>query len=171
MIDETRNHSKEDSRLKFYVGDCSKPLGMGTFDVIFANWFLNYASNTEGQLAMWKNIHAHLRPGSRCIGITPKLELLKGPFPKGYRFGVMLDVVEEVMDGVRYMVSVDNSLQFEDYMLRKDVYESCAREAGLGQIEWLPPVDPKIPGLDFDLLLRNMVSMHFQVWRPLEGEA
>lgn len=172
MIDEARNHSKEDSRLEFYVGDCSKPLGVGTFDVILANWFLNYASNAEEQLTMWKNIHAHLKPGGRCIGITPNLELLKGPFPKGYRFGVALDVVGEVEDGVKYMVSVDNPpFQFENYMLRKDVYEACARGAGLGQIEWLSAVDPKIPGLDFELLSRNMVSMYFQVWRPLEGEA
>jgi hypothetical protein len=69
MIEAACRECEGDSRMEFYVADCSKPLNVGQFDIIFAFWFLDYAANAGEQVEMWRNVFANLKPGGRCIGL------------------------------------------------------------------------------------------------------
>ncbi|KAF7158087.1 hypothetical protein CNMCM5623_002599 [Aspergillus felis] len=170
MIEAACRESEGDSRMEFYVADCSKPLNVGQFDIIFAFWFLDYAANAGEQVEMWRNIFANLKPGGRCIGITTNFDMLERPFPKGSQFGLEWKVLKHVPGGVKFKVSVAVSPPFdiEAYMLSKEVYEASAREAGFSLLEWLDPIDPKNPRIDFEPMARNMPSRYFQAWRAVE---
>ncbi|KAJ5606118.1 S-adenosyl-L-methionine-dependent methyltransferase [Penicillium lagena] len=166
MIQAARRQFESDSRFEFYTADCSKPINMGKFDVVFACWLLNYASSVEEQLAMWQNILDHLKPGGRCIGVVPNFDMLEAPFPSGYQWGIEAKVLKHVRGGVKLQFTADicPHFTFECYMLQRGVYEYCSRKVGLTDIEWLDPIDPKDPRINFKALSRNMNSRCFQVW-------
>ncbi|OCL08251.1 S-adenosyl-L-methionine-dependent methyltransferase [Glonium stellatum] len=78
VVEGAQEALKGDSRFEFRVADCSKPLQVwieedGTFDVIFAGYFLNYASREEDLLGVWHNIYANLKPGGRFVSITTNI--------------------------------------------------------------------------------------------------
>ncbi|KIX99321.1 uncharacterized protein Z520_04897 [Fonsecaea multimorphosa CBS 102226] len=76
-------------RLKFAVGDATKPLpreifsddpnntspssssSSNKFDVVLGAWLLNYAPSTQAMTDMFANISASLRPGGHFVGVTP----------------------------------------------------------------------------------------------------
>ncbi|KAL6239632.1 hypothetical protein BDW75DRAFT_197898 [Aspergillus navahoensis] len=163
-------------RLQFHVADCCKPLPVaGDFDVVFAMWFLNYASTAETQTAMWRNIFTHLKPGGRCIGIIPNFNRFKTPEGEGEdddgeRFGSRMQVVHTVPGGVKYRCSlaVNPPVSFEGYLLSREIYETCARSAGFVSVQWLDPVDPGVPGLDFAAIPRHLLCQVFEARRALE---
>ncbi|KAJ5876030.1 S-adenosyl-L-methionine-dependent methyltransferase [Penicillium soppii] len=167
MIQAASRQFEGDSRFEFYTADCSKPIHMGKFDIVFACWLLNYASSAEEQLAMWQNIFAHLKPGGRCIGVVPNFDMLETPFPSGYQWGIEAKVLKHVPGGVKLQFTADNCshFTFECYMLQRAVYESCSRKAGFTDMEWLDPIDPKDPRINFEALSRTMNSRYFQAWR------
>jgi hypothetical protein len=119
---------------------------------------------------MWRNVFANLKPGGRCIGITTNFDMLEHPFPKGHQFGLEWKILKHVPGGVKFKMSAAVSPPFdiEAYMLSKEVYESSAREAGFSLLEWLDPIDPKDPRIDFKTMSRNMPSKYFQAWRAVE---
>lgn len=166
MIEAAQREFQGDDRFEFHVADCCKPLHVGTFDVVFAMWFLNYAATAEKQLAMWQNMYAHVKPGGRCIGIIPNFNRFNEQPPEG-QFGSHMEVIQHVRDGVKYKCSldVDPPISFEGYLLRRDVYESCAQKAGFVDLQWLEPIDPKDPQLDFSDLPRNMLCQVFEARR------
>lgn len=166
MIEAAQRELGHDDRFEFRAADCCKPLDVGTFDTLFAMWFLNYAASAEEQLTMWQNMFAHVKPGGRCIGIVPNFNRFNEESPKG-QLGSRMEVVEHVPDGVKYRVSfdVDPPVSFEGYLLRRDVFESCAQKAGFVDLKWLDPVDPKDPQLDFSALPRHMLCQVFEARR------
>lgn len=169
MIEAARRELGDDPRVEFRVADCCKPLGdVGTFDIVFAMWFLNYAANSEEQLAMWQNIFAHVKPGGRCIGITSSFDGLNQSYPKS-QFGSRIEVIGHVPEGIlrRYTKDTDPPISFESYLLRRDVYESCAQKAGFVDLQWLDPVDPRDPQIDFNAIPRRMLAQVFEARRAV----
>ncbi|TGO27393.1 hypothetical protein BPAE_0042g00050 [Botrytis paeoniae] len=162
-------------KLDFHVADCSKPLeNLGEkFNLVLAVWLLNYASDKQELLAMWRNIFAHLVPGGRCVGIVPNFESLRSGSVRESRYGVTRNILYRVDGGAKVQISVhgqdgkekENPLVFEAYIWERELYEECAREAGMGELKWVEFVDPLVEGLDFKGFLK---MPHFQCFVALK---
>ena len=148
MIKAARQGLQEgtQSRVRFEVRDCSKPVRIerSDFDLIFAGWFLNYASNFETMVQMWKNIHDNLIPGGRFIGITPNTHCpMFEPVDDGY--GMVCVPIETVGKGWKCRLTAQTEqevVQFENYHFMHDFYEQAAAEAGIVDLTWHPVVPP-----------------------------
>lgn len=106
-----------------------------------------------------------MKSGGRCIGIIPNFSRFDEEAPEG-QLGSM-KVIEHVSDGVKYLytLDVDPPISFEGYLLRRDVYESCAQKTGFASLQWLDPIDPKDPRLNFDALPRHRLCQPFEARR------
>jgi hypothetical protein len=78
--------------------------------------------------------------------------------------------LKHVLGGVKFKISavVSPPFNIKAYLLSKEVYESSAQEAGFTLLEWLDPIDPKDPRIEFKTMSRNMPSKYFQAWRVVE---
>ncbi|OAL37881.1 hypothetical protein AYO20_02714 [Fonsecaea nubica] len=173
-----------DGRLKFVVGDATKPLPLallsaddgdddsrgsagsgdsgGSFDIVLGAWLLNYASSTADMASMFANIAAALRPGGRFVGITPHPAADLDAFAAAHatpaaqatmrRFGVSVAYLSPPLaSGEGYHTRITAHVQpvdisFDNFHLRREVYEDAARRAGMrGPITWrtvrLPKTD------------------------------
>ncbi|KAH7386047.1 S-adenosyl-L-methionine-dependent methyltransferase [Pyrenochaeta sp. MPI-SDFR-AT-0127] len=69
--------SPEKSRIRWFLGDGSKPLEnqgvdilpMGQYDLTMANWIFDHAYTEKDLRGMWENIAKSLRPGGKFIGV------------------------------------------------------------------------------------------------------
>lgn len=119
------------------------------------------------QLAMWQNIFAHVKPGGRCLGIISGFDGFNRP-PSKNQFGTRVEVIQNVPEGVLRRFSKDDPpMSFETYLLRRDVYESCAQKAGFADLQWLDPVDPWDPQVDFNAIPRYMLGQVFEAQRAI----
>lgn len=150
MVDQARalNESKH---ADFIVANCDKPTAFpgGPFDIVFGAWFLNYAADKFAMVEMYRNILLNLKPGGHLVAVTPpptndpgayiarECQLRPWPTASG---GLYTTINKEVADGLYAHYHADTpagDLDFDTYHLRKDVWESAAREAGFdGHIEW-----------------------------------
>lgn len=162
MVAEARQLSSCNGRIDFRVADCSRPLDVGKFDLVLAAFLLNYAGTEDELLTMWQNIAGNLKPGGRCIGLIPNRDLLQ-LLPSEHRGVYMLEVVEHVKRGVKCRISVSGPAEFsfETFMLDPELYEKCARDAGIHGFQWMPPVNPNDPQVDFEGFLR---CPHFRLF-------
>ncbi|KAL8952311.1 MAG: hypothetical protein Q9222_001763 [Ikaeria aurantiellina] len=134
----------------FHVGDCSKPTMYegGPFDIVTGCWFINYAATKEEVVDMFRNIAMNLKDGGRFVGITPPptedpLALLEarkawydGWIEHPLLTGVKAEAKGSVKDGVIVHVMA-KGLTFDNYHLKKSVYEQAAKGGGMkGAIVW-----------------------------------
>lgn len=98
---------------------------------------------------MYRNIAVNLKDGGRFVGVTvppaqdptasADAEVKARPLPQGSGRLIYTDV-KDVEDGIYLHVHADTpvgNVDFDCYHLKKDVYESAARTAGLnGPLEW-----------------------------------
>ncbi|KAL4894433.1 S-adenosyl-L-methionine-dependent methyltransferase [Aspergillus ambiguus] len=147
MVENARTQSQGDARLQFLVADCSQPLQQGQSDLILASWLLNYASNSDELLTMWRNIFNNLKPGSRFVGVLPNYRLLEPPMRPvvdagDYRYGgvgiTVLDHDNET-SGTRVQTTFHTAtpVNFTSYMLPKSSHEKCAKLAGMQSLRWV----------------------------------
>jgi ubiquinone/menaquinone biosynthesis C-methylase UbiE len=151
MVEGARKAAKAanvEGKAKFLVGDCSKPVAFegGPFDLVVAAWLLNYAPNRKEMTDMFECIRMNLKEGAVFVGITqPPAEDLKreaelsraDPWRK---YGVSLLYKKEIEDGYKTRVVghvAPETVEFDNYYLRKSVYEESARAGGMqGRIVW-----------------------------------
>lgn len=143
---DTAKHSVD-----FTLADCSKPTRYagGPFDVVFGAWLLNYAPDRAGLVDMFRNIEMNLADGGHFVSITVppaddptasvEAEYRVRPPPAGSG-GLVYWKTRDVEDGIYFHVhgkTEVGDVDFDCYHLRKGVYESAAREAGLrGELRW-----------------------------------
>jgi SAM-dependent methyltransferase len=148
MIDEARRSGKD---VSFIQADCSIPKAYdgSPFDVVFGAWLLNYAPNRAGLVNMFRNIAMNLKDGGRFVSITvpPSSNPIDSmnaegnarPMPAGSGY-LVYNHIKNVEDGIYFHVHGDTpvgDLDFDNYHLRKELYEEAAREAGFkGKLEW-----------------------------------
>ena len=132
----------------FYVGDLSQPnlkVEGRPFDIVIGSWLLNYAETSEAMLEMWRNIAANLRPGGRFVGIAPVPQsdpaiVYNDSYAFDQKYGVTSSILNEVEDGFKVHVvglTHPQEVHFDCFHLRKEIYETTAREAGMrGKLEW-----------------------------------
>lgn len=119
------------------------------FDLVFAAWLLNYAPDHASLINMFRNIAINLKEGGHFIGVTVppsnspissmNAEAESRPPPLGSGL-LNYRLIEHVKDGIFFQCYGNTPLgdvKFDNYHLKKDVFESAAREAGLnGKLEW-----------------------------------
>lgn len=160
MIEDAKSRitDGERGRLEFVVGNVSNGLdlsnSLGTFDVLLGTWLLNYASTSKEMEGMWRSVVANLKPGGLFVGLTipPPLgsrEELDRAFKNEWApFGTDGDVTGDVDDGFVVHIRLgipgaEEKVEFDNYYLRNEVFESSCKNAGMsGGLEWLPLVLP-----------------------------
>ncbi|OBT47163.1 hypothetical protein VE00_03377 [Pseudogymnoascus sp. WSF 3629] len=154
MMDKARSVGEEmgvGDKVSFIQADCSVPKVYegGKFDIVFGAWLLNYASDREELVQMFRNVAVNLKRGGKFVSITVppsenpidslNAEATARPEPEGSGY-LMYKHIKDVEDGILFGVHGETpvgKLYFECYHLRKEVYEEAAREAGLkGTLEW-----------------------------------
>ncbi|KAL8866617.1 MAG: hypothetical protein Q9174_006193 [Haloplaca sp. 1 TL-2023] len=145
-----------DDQITFHVGDCSQPKRFdgGPFDIVFGAWLLNYASSAQVLKAMFSNICLNLKDGGRFFGITnhptndPAAHTEAAlKIDKLFYKNVTVEQTVTIDDGISAHLTAKfdaGMIEFDVYHLRKSVYESAARAAGLeDELIWRPPTLPK----------------------------
>jgi ubiquinone/menaquinone biosynthesis C-methylase UbiE len=130
--------------MRFFEADVAKPLTHlplreDGYDVVMANWVLDYAETPDLLEAMSRNTVGHLKSGGLFVGIR-----VANPHSKNLKtgkYGVMLKRLEPIPGGVKYTVQVlDPPLEIEAAAL--DVFCSGSHEvyekAGLTDVEIIP---------------------------------
>lgn len=165
MLEEARRQGNllndEISRnkpIRFLEADCSIPAPYyledhqndgRPFDLVFAAWLLNYAPDRASLVNMFRNIAINLKEGGYFVGVTvppshDPIALVKNtsaarPPPAGsgtFNFAVNNEVEDGIFLRV-YGFTPAGDYHFDCYFLKRDLYESAAREAGLkGNFEW-----------------------------------
>ena len=144
-------------KMNFHVGDATKPLphevtSQGPFDIVLGAWLLNYAESTQVMLTMFRNISSALKPGGIFVAIIPPPALDLDDFAKQHttaeakaqmkHFGVSIEYLSPLETGEGYNVRVTGHTQpieikFENFHLRREVYERAARRGAMGgDVEW-----------------------------------
>ncbi|KAL8825020.1 MAG: hypothetical protein Q9170_007960 [Blastenia crenularia] len=142
--------------MHFLVADCSIPrqLAEGPFDVCFGGWLLNYAPDKAALVRMFQNICINLKEGGRFFGVTPyPTEDPRGLVERAFKARPLfwdqlwVEATGDVENGVSTRVTADikpEKVQFDNYYLKRSVYEEAAREACLmGKLTWKPIVFPE----------------------------
>lgn len=148
MINQAQSLGKD---VSFIQADCSVPKAYdgGPFDVVFAAWLLNYAKDRDELISMFRNISTNLKDGGRFVSITVppssnpmesmNAEINARPMPAGSGY-LIYNHIRDVKDGIYFRVHGETpvgELNFNNYHLKKELYEEAAREAGLkGKLEW-----------------------------------
>ncbi|KAL5326058.1 hypothetical protein ACEPPN_007196 [Leptodophora sp. 'Broadleaf-Isolate-01'] len=138
-------------KVSLIQADCSIPTPYpgSPFDIVFGAWLLNYAPDRSSLVKMFANISLNLKPGGHFISVTVppssnpidsiNAEINARPMPAGSGY-LIYQPIRGVEDGVFFNVHGETpvgDLDFECFHLRREVYESAAREAGLlGELRW-----------------------------------
>jgi ubiquinone/menaquinone biosynthesis C-methylase UbiE len=133
--------------IDYYVADCSKPIEAlkgeeGTFDLVLGNWLLNYATSFDEIVGMWSNIALYLKPGGKFIGAFTGFN----PNAKGLttgKYGARGKVTEHIADGkgvrVGLTFATEPPVEFDVFILEKQMYIDAAEKVGLGEIDFQAP--------------------------------
>jgi ubiquinone/menaquinone biosynthesis C-methylase UbiE len=148
-----------EERLRFVAADATREglvVQGAPFDVVTAAWLLNYAEDFEALERMWMNVGRQLKPGGVFVGLLPPplltnrlfegdlLEAVLGPDGVWGRYGTGGKVLGKTSTGYKVEIRLgmvgqddDNTVNFENYHIRKDVLEDSLRRTGLfGALEW-----------------------------------
>lgn len=156
MIEENRRQGGVDpspnSRpIEYIVADCSKPTRYpgGPFDLVFGAWLLNYAPDHTDLVQMFRNIALNLESGGHFVSVTTppaqdpiaslNAEFNARPPPEGSG-GLVYYHLKDVKYGIYFKCfgsTPVGDVDFDNYHLRRDVYEAAARESGMrGELQW-----------------------------------
>ncbi|KAL9001076.1 MAG: hypothetical protein Q9188_005534 [Gyalolechia gomerana] len=189
MVEAAKAASSSD-KVRFVVADCSIPTKFdgGPFDIVFGGWFLNYAPSGAALANMFRNIDMNLKKGGRFFGVTSyptqdprrfnEIALEKKPL---FWNRIFVEPTMDVEDGVSTRVTADiepEKVQFDNYHLRRGVFEQAARDGGMdGQLLWKPTIFPEDDSQFFDArenveeeLATYMEMPHFAVLVVEKGQ-
>jgi hypothetical protein len=166
--------------LDFIVGDVSNGLDLsnshGSFVVVVGTWLLNYASNLKEMEGMWRSVVANLKPGGLFVGLTIPPPLgSRHELDRAFRddwapFGTDGHVTDNADEGfvvhIRLgMPGAEKSVEFDNYYLQNEVFESSCRNAGMGGgLEWMPLVLDRLKEkFPFGYWNRLVLNPHFRI--------
>lgn len=170
-----------DKKITFQVGDCTQPLKLGLsdaggpFSIVTGAWLLNYASSQAFMTEMWRNVAQNLADGGVFVGITPYPAMDLDAFAAAFaadadataqtNYGATVQYTSPTASGDGYATKVTVHTEpvevvFENFHLRRDVYERSAREGGMmGQVVW---IEPRLPSTDDES--RALYSVDLAWW-------
>lgn len=158
MVDVAKEMlSREDKyadKVSFRVGDAlslGKLDGEEPFDIAIGLWLFNYASGLDEMTRMFASISANLKSGGVCIGLTPSPaedidDLIKQSMEAQESisevFPIRVKYYERLESGLGWKSEVSNTtggdiVSFKTFHLKMSVYETAARNGGLGgKLTW-----------------------------------
>lgn len=127
--------------VRYEVGDVAqlRPLERG-YDIAAAVQLLNYAQSRAELERMCRNVHRSLVPGGEFFVLAqspdyrPDVQTLE-------KYGFRCEPTgEEIETGPRFRVTalLDPPISIVSTALRREVYETCLRAAGFGELTWVP---------------------------------
>ncbi|MDF3144490.1 MULTISPECIES: class I SAM-dependent methyltransferase [unclassified Streptomyces] len=127
--------------VRYEVGDVSelRPLERH-FDLAIGVQLLNYSRDMEDLERMCRNVHRSLVPGAEFFVLAqspdyqPDAQSLE-------KYGFRCEPTgEEIETGPRFRVTalLDPPISIVSTALRREVYETCLRAAGFGEVTWVP---------------------------------
>ncbi|MFE0652367.1 class I SAM-dependent methyltransferase [Streptomyces sp. NPDC059534] len=127
--------------VRYEVGDAAelRPLGR-RFDVAVAVQLLNYADDVAGMERMCRNVHRNLAPGAELFLFNQSPDYdFDGPSLAKYGFVTELTGEKaEAGPRVRTTALLDPPVTIVSTFPRREVYETCLRAAGFGELTWVP---------------------------------
>jgi ubiquinone/menaquinone biosynthesis C-methylase UbiE len=139
--------------IDYYVADCSKPIDVlkgqeGSFDLVLGNWLLNYATSFDEIVGMWSNIALYLKPGGKFIGAFTGFDSSARGLVTG-KYGARGKVTERIAEGkgvrVGLTFATEPPVEFDVFILEKQMYIDAAQKAGLGDIDFQGPSFECVP--------------------------
>lgn len=141
--------------LHFGIADCSILQSLPaadneSYDVVFSAWFLNYAGSETELTNMFRVIESQMKPGGRFVGLTTDAHDSDMHVSKPNFYGLDIEVLDPAyvapdtgkVVGIKARVKVGKGgFEFDCFQFREEVYERCAKEAGL-EIKWREVVVP-----------------------------
>lgn len=132
----------------FHTADCSKPLdSVGLkpegYDVVLGFWLLNQCPSSVEMRGMWDNVAAYLKPGGRFVGIIENHDIVHPIGMQSFKYGAQETKVTELENGQGWTDHVEfrtePKVELDGFRLRKEILESEAKNAGLGEITYHAP--------------------------------
>ncbi|MCY0935081.1 class I SAM-dependent methyltransferase [Streptomyces sp. H34-S4] len=127
--------------VRYEVGDAAELRSFEEpFDIGLAVQLLNYASDVATTERMCRNAHRSLKPGAEFFLLNQSPDFrFDGPTPEKYGFRSVL-TGEEVETGVQVRTTalLDPPVSFVANLPRREVYETCLKAAGFGELTWIP---------------------------------
>jgi toxoflavin synthase len=131
-----------------HTADCSKPLdGLGlepgSFDIVLGIWLLNQCHSVAELAGMWGNIARYLKPGGSFVGVIENHDIVHPVSVRSFKYGAMESKVTEFENGKGWSVHVafetKPKIEIDGFRYRKDIFETEARNAGMGEITYHSP--------------------------------
>lgn len=132
----------------FHTADCSKPLdNLGLepqgYDVVLGFWLLNQCPSSIEMRGMWDNIATYLKPGGKFVGIVENHDIVHPIGMQSFKYGAMETKVSELENGQGWTDHVEfqtePKVELDGLRLRKEILESEAENAGMGEIIYHAP--------------------------------
>lgn len=132
----------------FHTADCSDPLdelGLepGSFDVVLGVWLLNQCPSAAELGGMWANIATYLKPGGSFVGITENHDTVHPVGVQSFKYGAKESNITELENGQGWSVHIEfqtqPKIEIDGFRLKKELFESEAKKAGMSGITYLAP--------------------------------
>lgn len=126
--------------IEFVAGDV-RGLDLGEqFDLVFAAWLLNYASNARELLEMCEAIARHLKPGCRFVTVNNNPDYSgDDDTMRKYQFTRQApDPVDGAETGWTFYLD-DGPFSITNYYLSRATHEQAMADAGLREVTWYRP--------------------------------
>lgn len=69
MAEKMSSQNEKYAKIKYLVRDCTQPLGLGQFDVVFSKHLLNYANSIETLKNMTRTMFDATKPGMNLFNL------------------------------------------------------------------------------------------------------
>ncbi|MFN7731763.1 MAG: class I SAM-dependent methyltransferase [Pirellula sp.] len=143
MIDLAREQElSEGLGIEYRVGDARAIDYEASFDLVFAAYLLNYASDAGELRAMCQAIARSLKPGGRFVTVNNNPDDPISNFEAGRGYGYSKRLEGSLEEGSPILWSLhlaDKTIEVTNYYLKKSTLESALDAAGLGTIRWHVP--------------------------------
>ena len=141
------------SRMRFLAKDCSEPIDLGLFDLVFSMHFLNYAESKQKLSQMVRTMFEATRPGGDCIGLIVSPFMKPSDYSMLYKYGVEFDLRNgRDLNTKLYNGEVGRSEilnEFNTYLWEPIVHEESFSRAGFKEFEWVSlQIDPNYDDSD-----------------------
>jgi SAM-dependent methyltransferase len=129
------------NKIKYLVRDCSQPIGLGQFDLVFSLHLLTHASTKDILLNMIKCMFDSTKAGGLCAGIMVNPFSLEEHFPKWYKYGLEYarksshELVVKLYDGdVRDGKFL---IELNDFNWPPELYAEYFQASGFENFQWI----------------------------------
>lgn len=140
MIDVCKQNTTLGDHVQLHVADCSESLNSlglepDSFNLVLGMWLLNYAESAERMQKFWNNIALYLAKDGVFVGIIQNQDTIHPSSVHDFKYGARETAVTPLpsQEGYKMHIEFDTvpKVEFDAYVLNKDIFEETAAKAGL----------------------------------------